>query len=269
MSTWAIGDLQGCHDAFIALLKKIRFNPDRDQLWLTGDLVNRGGQSLEVLRNIFQMKDNCICVLGNHDLNMLAQSQMKPEQRKSNAEMDAVFEADDSVTLLNWLASRPLLHKDDELGFIMVHAGLPPGVRLEEIDNSLKALEACLAGPDAGEFFRNMYGNEPDHWTHGLSQWPQYRFLTNAFTRMRYVSSDGHLLLDYKGPPSSAPKGYIPWFLHPECINPGYRVIFGHWSTLGLLTGPQWFCLDSGCVWGGSMVAMNLDDPENRASIQC
>lgn len=260
MSTYVIGDIQGCYSAFCKLLEKIKFDPNGDRLWLVGDLVNRGGKSLEVLREIYQMREAVTCVLGNHDLHLLAASEVKTGRHR-NPEFGKIFRADDSGELLEWLRLRPLLHVDDEHRLVMVHAGLAPGWTVKKAQRLGAKVSARLTGkPKARKrYYKSMYGNKPAVWEPGLEPEQEWRVITNVFTRLRYCKADGRMSLSDSGAPGSQRKSYQPWFVHPRRSS-DYTVLFGHWSTLGLYFGHQVVCLDSGCVWGGKLTALRLGE---------
>ena len=264
MATYAIGDSQGCLQELRALLEKIDFEPARDQLWLTGDLVNRGPDSLGVLRFIRALGERAIVVQGNHDLHLLAVAHGHTDRLHKRDTLDAVLAAPDRDELLEWLRRRPMLHHDAELGFLMVHAGLPPQWDLRLALNCARELESVLHGHRYREFLDHMYGNSPPRWEPELSGWPRMRFITNCLTRMRYCDTDGALNLKAKGPPGTQPPGCVPWFEAPGRRTQGLAVIFGHWSTLR--PDPQGasrtdiYPLDTGCVWGGTLTALRLDD---------
>jgi bis(5'-nucleosyl)-tetraphosphatase (symmetrical) len=260
VAVWAIGDLQGCHDEFRALLDRLAFDPARDRLWLAGDLVNRGPGSLECLRTVHALGDAALTVLGNHDLHLLAVAHDAGRGRRRGDTLDDVLSAPDRDELLAWLASRPLLHDDPALGWTLVHAGLPPDWSVADAASCAREVERALA-QDPDGFYARMYGNEPDRWTPGLAGWDRLRFTVNCLTRLRYCAADGRLLLKPKGAPHEAPPDAIPWFRVPGRRSAGARILFGHWSALGWYAGDGVVSLDSGCVWGGSLTAYRLDAP--------
>ena len=261
MPVYAIGDVQGCYDELLDLLDRLGFDDARDRLWLTGDLVNRGPRSLEVLRFVKGLGDAATTVLGNHDLHLLALAtgQRRVRQRDS---LHAVLAAADREELLAWLRRRPLLHHDAHLGYTLVHAGLPPQWDLARATRCARELEAVLQEEAQSQFFAHMYGDTPHTWSPGLSGWDRLRFITNAFTRLRYCRRDGSLALDTQAPPGSQPLGCLPWFAFPDRASAGKRIIFGHWSTLELhqRVDPAHgvIPLDNGCVWGGHLTAFEL-----------
>lgn len=267
MAVYAIGDIQGCHDEFQSLLGRLDFEPARDRLWLTGDLVARGPQSLEVLRTVRALGAAAITVLGNHDLHLLALAR-QGRHRRRDADLEAVLVAPDRDELLAWLAGRPLLHHDQGLGYTIVHAGLPPQWDLQRAVASAREIEHALAtAPDA--LFDTMYGDEPADWSEDLAGAARLRYAVNCLTRLRYVDATGRLLLGLKSAPDQAPAGAMPWFRHPGRLSRGERIVFGHWSTLGLVREDNVLGIDTGCVWGGSLCAVRLDAPTEVTCLPC
>ena len=269
MATWAIGDLQGCHDDFLRLLDLLRFDPARDRLWLAGDLVNRGPGSLKVLRSVRALGSAVTTVLGNHDLHLLAvaagASSRKPRPKDT---LDALLAAPDRDELLAWLRSQPLFHRDDALGWSMVHAGLPPQWDLETAARCAREVEHALA-TDADALFEHMYGDQPDAWSPGLTGYARLRFIVNCLTRLRIVDAGGHLLIRFKGPFDEIPKGAMPWFRHPARRSAGHRIVSGHWSAIGYVAEAGVHSIDTGCVWGGSLCALRLDRDEPPVMLAC
>jgi bis(5'-nucleosyl)-tetraphosphatase (symmetrical) len=259
MARYAIGDLQGCHDEFRALLRLLHFSADRDQLWLTGDLVNRGPQSLAALRLVRSLEGNLATVLGNHDLHLLAAA-CGGRVRKGDT-LDDILAAPDRGALIDWLLERPLAIHDAARGELFVHAGLVPQWSAEDAVHQAQGVARALTA-DPARFFETMYGNEPDTWQDDLQGEARRRFTVNVLTRMRFCTAEGRIDLKAKGPPDSAAPPLKPWFAHPRRRSRGVRVIFGHWSTLGLHRGEGVLGLDTGCVWGGALTAVDLDDPE-------
>jgi bis(5'-nucleosyl)-tetraphosphatase (symmetrical) len=262
MATYAIGDLQGCYDELRALLREISFRENRDRLWFTGDLVNRGPASLEVLRFVRALGDRAVTVLGNHDLHLLA-SAAKGTARPKDTFHD-VLAADDREEILTWLRSQPLVHRDTSLGYAMVHAGFPPQWTLAESLSRAREVERCLASETRDEFYTKMYGDTPNRWSNALTGWPRLRFITNALTRMRFCRDDGAIDMSAKGPPRSRRDGFRPWYEMPGRRTRRSRIVFGHWATLHLEAADTHlhgvFALDTGCVWGRDLTAMRLDD---------
>jgi len=268
MAHYAIGDLQGCHAEFMSLLERLRFDAARDRLWLTGDLVNRGPASLAVLREVRALGNCVTVVLGNHDLHLLAMAWAPGTVRRREPELVAVLDAPDAADLLPWLASRPLLHRDAALGWTLIHAGLPPQWTLATAEACAREVEAALRA-DPVALLAEMYGDQPDRWSPDLAGHDRLRFTVNCLTRLRFVDAGGRLLLGLKGPLATAPAGAMPWFRHPARATGHDAVVFGHWSALGYLAEPGLRCLDTGCVWGGSLCALRLDRDEEPLMLPC
>ncbi len=269
MAVYAVGDLQGCIDPLRRLLDDLAFDPANDQLWFCGDLVNRGPASLETLRFVHGLGERAVTVLGNHDLHLVAVAYDPHRSAKSKDTLEDILTAPDREELLEWLRRRPLLHHDGGLGYTMVHAGLPPEWDLEDATSAAAELEAVLAGPDFIGFLREMYGDRPDRWSPDLEGRDRLRFIVNCFTRMRYCRADGRLDLAEKGPPERAAEGLVPWFRVPGRRSRDLKIVFGHWSTLGGVTDENVFALDTGCVWGGRLTALRLDDPPRSICVEC
>ena len=267
MAVYGIGDIQGCTTELRALLDRLHFDPSRDRLWLTGDLVARGPDSLGSLRFVKSLGDAAVTVLGNHDLHLLAVAAGEGPG-KADAAARQVLAAPDRDELLDWLLRRPMLHTDEALGWTMVHAGLPPQWDLDTAAACAAEVEQALAA-DARGLFARMYGDGPQRWSPSLAGHERLRFTVNCLTRLRYVGQDGTLLLKLKDAPGSTPGDAIPWFRHPRRASAGHRIAFGHWSTLGLLQEDGVLCLDSGCVWGGSLCAVRLDRDEPPVCLEC
>ena len=264
MATYVIGDIQGCYRELLDLLDKINFDSARDQLWFTGDLVNRGPQSLEVLRFVKNLDKHTIIVLGNHDLHLLAVAHA-PENKHTKDTLDPILKAPDRAELLDWLRTRPLFHRDAELGYMLIHAGLPPQWDIGETAEYAREVENLLRQPDSDDFFEHMYGDKPDTWSPDLKGWKRIRFITNALTRLRYCDEDGHFALEEKGPPGLQAAPYQPWFTLKSRRTKKEKIIFGHWSTVYLGTIRNFhkynvYPLDTGCLWGGTLAALRLDD---------
>ncbi|HZT04820.1 MAG TPA: symmetrical bis(5'-nucleosyl)-tetraphosphatase [Steroidobacteraceae bacterium] len=255
MSRHAIGDIQGCCDELRTLLDRIGFSADRDRLWFVGDLVNRGPQSLEVLRYVRALGDNAIVVLGNHDLHLLAVACGCRSPRRSDT-LNEVLQAPDRDALLEWLATRPLAHF--EAGDLLVHAGVVPQWTVEMTLSVAREVELALR-TDPRNLFEHMYGDEPDHWRTELAGTDRLRFAINVLTRMRVCTDDGRINLCLKGKPPRGDSPWRPWFELESRRTRGTRVVFGHWSALGLILRDDVIGLDSGCVWGGSLTALDLD----------
>jgi bis(5'-nucleosyl)-tetraphosphatase (symmetrical) len=262
-----VGDLQGCLDPLERLLERLAFDPARDRLCFAGDLVNRGGQSLACLRRVRALGEAAVSVLGNHDLHLLAYA--FGARRKPNREFDEILEAPDSAALLEWLRARPLMWRDDERRLAMVHAGIDPRWGPEDAWRHAGEIERALAeAPEA--FFEHMYGDRPERWEPGLPEPERLRTLTNVFTRMRFCDAAGRLELSASGGPDTAPAGYRPWFEFLPQSWRAWRLVFGHWSQLGLHEHGPAICLDSGCVWGGRLSALVVaDGEESIVSVDC
>ena len=261
MAIHAVGDVQGCAAELESLLARIGFSPARDRLWFVGDLVNRGPDSLGVLRLVERLGDAAVVVLGNHDLHLLAVARGHAELRRDDAGLQAILDAPDRGRLLDWLQSRPMLHHDPATGVTMLHAGLPPQWDIALARRCAAELEAALRSERSSEHFARMYGNQPDLWRDDLEGADRLRFITNALTRLRACDAEGRLLLKLKGPPEQLPPGTYPWFRAPGRRWAGARVVCGHWSALGYLDENGVLSLDTGCVWGGTLAAQRLDVP--------
>ena len=263
MAVYAVGDLQGCLEPLQCLLEHVHFDPAKDRLWLVGDLINRGPQSLETLRFLYAMRESVVCVLGNHDLHLLA-SARKIERLKRNDTLREILEAPDNGELLLWLRQQKLMHYDAERDIVMVHAGIPPQWTLKKALKLAGEVEAALHDDVLYEpFLDGMYGNEPAKWDNDLHGVTRLRVITNYFTRMRFCTPEGKLDLKGKEGADTAMPGYAPWFSHKERKTKSQKIIFGHWAALeGRCDEPGVFALDTGCVWGGSMTLLNVDTLE-------
>lgn len=260
MATYAVGDIQGCLQPLQCLLEQVQFQPGRDRLWLCGDLVNRGPDSLGTLRFLYDMRDSVISVLGNHDLHLLAVA-WKGDRLKNKDTLQEILDAPDRDQLLEWMRHFPLMHYDAELGFAMSHAGVPPVWTLEQALALSREVETVLQGPRLGRYLKHLYGNQPDRWDDALEGPERWRLITNYFTRMRFCSADGRLELKCKLGPDQAPEGFAPWFHHPSPTLRATKLIFGHWASLqGQSNRKNLFALDTGCVWGGSLTMLHLEE---------
>lgn len=262
MATYAVGDIQGCLTHLERLLAQVNFEPGRDCLWVAGDLINRGPESLRSLRFIKEVGEHAKVVLGNHDLHLLG---VVYGERKLNRKdtLSDILKAPDRDELLDWLRQQPLLHHDASLGYTMTHAGIPPIWTLTEAKEHAQEVEAALQSDNYPEFFTHMYGNEPDIWRDDLTGWARLRIIVNYFTRMRFCTADGRLDLKAKKGPESAPPDMAPWFSHPNHRCKDQRILFGHWAALeGKTDNPNVFALDTGCVWGNALTMMRLEDGE-------
>ncbi|HST29106.1 MAG TPA: symmetrical bis(5'-nucleosyl)-tetraphosphatase [Rudaea sp.] len=263
MATWAIGDIQGCHNELARLLEKIRFDPAHDVLWFCGDLVNRGGQSLQVLRLVKSFGERAIVVLGNHDLSLLAVAERdEANQAKVNPELREVLFAPDRNALLDWLRTRPLVHVDRALDFMLVHAGLAPKWTCDDAEHAAREVEEHLRGPGAKRLLLSMFGNKPDRWSPNLQGMDRLRAAINVMTRLRYCDVRGRIAYREKGVPGTQKPGLYPWFEVPGRAERGIRIVCGHWSALGRFQGMGVHAIDGGCVWGGELIALRLDGEE-------
>ncbi len=254
MSTYAIGDVQGCADELQDLLGRIRFDPGRDRLWFVGDLVNRGPKSLEVLRLVRSLGKSAEVVLGNHDLHLICLFEGFAKRRQDDT-LDSVLKASDARELVDWLRTRALMHVKD--GFAMVHAGVLPQWSMQRALALAHEAEGALRAPDYREFLAHLYGSKPDTWRDELKGWDRLRVIVNAMTRMRFCTAQGAMEFREKG--DAPPGGYMPWF---DARHGRDKEIFvcGHWSTLGLKLSERLLAIDTGCVWGGSLSALRLED---------
>jgi len=263
MALYAIGDVQGCDAELGALLGALQFSADRDRLWFVGDLVNRGPDSLGVLRRIRSLGDAATVTLGNHDLHLLAVAFGSTGARGGDT-LGEILSAPDRDALLEWLAARPLFHEDPELNVCMLHAGLAPQWDLNLARRCAREFEDALRR-DPAKLFDRLYGDQPDLWDEVGGTEERLRFVANCFTRLRYVDADGRLVLRAKGSPKKPQtRSLIPWFEAKQALWRGPRIIFGHWSTLGFFRNADVTSLDTGCVWGGSLTALRLDEPGAR-----
>jgi bis(5'-nucleosyl)-tetraphosphatase (symmetrical) len=270
MPTYAIGDIQGCYDEFEQLLGLIAFDPDRDLLWLTGDLVNRGPRSLEVLRKVRSLGAAAVTVLGNHDLHLLAAALTPGEALKPQDTLGQIFTAPDRDELLDWLRRQPLLHHDAALGYTMIHAGLPPQWDLATAQRCARELEEVLRDEDRFvQLFAKMYGDKPNRWSDDLRGFDRLRFITNCFTRLRFCRVDGTLELKFKGKIEDAPDYVVPWFRAPNRRSRDLRIVCGHWSALGYHDGDGVLSIDTGCVWGSKLCAIRLDARATPVFVPC
>jgi bis(5'-nucleosyl)-tetraphosphatase (symmetrical) len=262
VTTYAIGDVQGCYRTLQRLLEAIRFDAEADRLWFVGDLVNRGPASLATLRFVHSLGNRAITVLGNHDLHLLA-VYYAGHSLKSADTLDEVLVAPDSEELMTWLRQRPILHRDDALGYVMCHAGLPHIWSLAEAEQHARELESVLRGPKHLRYFKKMYGNKPKRWREELEGRKRLRAITNYFTRMRVIDERGTLDLEYKGDLEQLPAHGFPWYNAYAGRSLELEIIFGHWAALdGLIEVPGIHALDTGCVWGNGLTALCLETRE-------
>jgi len=257
LATYALGDIQGCYTEFQQLLERIHFDPAADKLWLVGDLVNRGINSLAVLRLVKSLGDAAVSVLGNHDLHLLAVAEGLTELHRSDT-LHEILQAADRDELLAWLRTLPLLYVEND--WILVHAGLLPQWSVVQAQQLADEVETALRGKCYHDFLKHMYGNNPNHWRNDISGHKRLRLITNAFTRMRICSAQGEMEFKFKGELSDIPQGLYPWFDVPGRVSASAIIICGHWSALGLKVTPNLIALDSGCLWGGTLTAIRLED---------
>lgn len=261
MATYVIGDVQGCYDELQELLHLIHYQPDKDRLWFTGDLVNRGPKSLQVLRFVKDLP-NAVTVLGNHDLTLIALAHTKTSLKHHT--LHDILNAPDRTELLNWLSSRPLAYYDAIQAYLLIHAGLPPQWTLSQAISYAHEVEDILQSPYQSEFLSQMYGDEPKEWQESLTGWERLRFITNALTRLRFCDAEGKIDLHYKGPIGSQPAHLMPWFKVPHRKSKNAHIVFGHWASLGgHCDEPHVYPLDTGCVWGNQLTAMRLEDGQH------
>jgi len=268
MAVYAIGDLQGCLDSFQELLDRLALCTG-DSIWLTGDLVNRGPQSLETLRYVKSLDSLAVTVLGNHDLHLLALDAGRFAD-KPNPTLQPILNADDREELLHWLKNRPLFHVDDRIGWGMAHAGIHPAWNIDLASDLAREAEAVLSGSDFADFMGHMYGNHPDNWDPGLSGYDRIRFIVNVFTRLRFCADDGRMDFIHKGPVGSQGEGLHAWFDQIPDGALSHRLVFGHWSALGRGGSSSCFGIDTGCLWGGRLTALRLDhEKPYEISVPC
>ncbi|HEX7817538.1 symmetrical bis(5'-nucleosyl)-tetraphosphatase [Dyella sp.] len=263
MATYAIGDVQGCYPELQRLLEKLRFDPAQDKLWFCGDLVNRGGQSLDTLRLIHSLREHVTVTLGNHDLSLLAIGQRRQDaQSKVNPELREVLFAEDAPILFEWMRSQKLMHHDESLGWTMVHAGLAPSWTLRQALRQAQDIERELSSPRHPRVLKNLFGNRPAAWTSRLQGIDRMRASINTFTRMRYCDVQGRIDFESKGTPGTQKPGMYPWFEVPGMRRRETRIVCGHWSALGRFAGLGIYAIDTGCVWGGKLTAIRLERDE-------
>ncbi|MBY0379557.1 MAG: symmetrical bis(5'-nucleosyl)-tetraphosphatase [Burkholderiales bacterium] len=260
MPRYAIGDIQGCYTTFIKLLAKIDFNPSRDKLYLVGDLVNRGKESLQVLRWAYKNQDNFISVLGNHDIYLLARYNNLRIADQDDTISDILTDSNSSK-MIDWLRSRPLIYQDSD--YIIVHAGIYPIIDFNHLVFLNHQISQHLQSIDYVDFINKVYGNKPNYWNHELPQYKQMKFIVNACTRMRYLNTNDYSLdYRYKGELVNKLIDIVPWFTVDFHTTITKKIIFGHWASLGLYQSPKCIGIDTGCVWGRKLTALNLDNME-------
>ena len=259
MAVYAIGDIQGCYDPFRRLLDELDFDPSTDTLWLVGDLVNRGPKSLKTLRFVMSLGDAVISVLGNHDLHLLALSAGAVHSGKRFDSLEKLINAPDAAELFDWLRHLPLAHYDRKLDTLLVHAGTHPEWSVKQTLARAAEVEEELQNGDYKTLLGKMYGNTPNSWSGKLSGYKRLRFIINCLTRMRMITAGNRLNFTHSGPPWRARKNLQPWYMAENPATAGTRVVFGHWSQLGLIVLPKLISLDTGCVWGRQLTAVRLD----------
>jgi bis(5'-nucleosyl)-tetraphosphatase (symmetrical) len=253
---YLVGDLQGCCDALERLLQRIDFSPSRDRLFAVGDLVNRGPESLRVLQRLSGLGAAATCLLGNHDLHLLAVAHGVRRVHRSDT-LDAILDAPDRAHWIDWLRHQRMAAECD--GWLLVHAGVPPQWDRAQTLALAAEVESCLRGPDLQGFLTVMYGNDPGRWDDSLQGHDRLRFAVNVLTRVRFCSADGTMDFKVKEGAGAAPDGLYPWFELPDRRTAGEPIAFGHWSTLGLVSRPDLLAIDTGCVWGGALTAVRVD----------
>jgi bis(5'-nucleosyl)-tetraphosphatase (symmetrical) len=269
MSVYAIGDIQGCYEPLLELLRVVRFKPDQDRLWFVGDLVNRGSKNADVLRFVKNLGDGAVTTLGNHDLHLLAVAYEHRDLHHKNDTFHDVVAADDFGDLVDWLRQQPLMHHDESLGYTMVHAGLPPQWNLARAQQCANEIQQVLRSDMIDSFLANMYGNKPNRWSETLTGWDRLRFITNSFTRLRFCDAKGKEDFKYNQGIGTQPDKLMPWFEVPGRLNEDMKIIFGHWAALGHYRQENIYALDSGCVWGGKLTAMKIADEPEFFQVNC
>ena len=257
MAIFAIGDIQGCFKEFEALLLQIKFDENYDKLWLVGDLVNRGPDSLAVLRRVSSLGDAVITVLGNHDLHLLAVAAGFADLHPGDT-LNEILNAPDRAELLDWLRKQRMIHVEDN--YVLLHAGLMPAWNIQQAQEFAHEVECKLQGNDYESFLEKMYGNTPNRWNDTLDGYDRLRVITNALTRMRICTDEGEMQFKFKGELADIPEDFMPWFDVPDRASEQSTVVFGHWSALGLIVRPNVIALDTGCLWGGKLTAIRLED---------
>lgn len=257
MATYAIGDIQGCFSSFRQLLELVGFNAGRDRLWLVGDLVNRGPQSLETLRFVRELGEAAVVVHGNHDLHLLMVDAGFGKKNHDDT-LAPILNAPDRGALMSWLRSRPLMHVEGE--YALVHAGLLPQWTVSKALSLAQEVAEALTAANWREFLSHLYGSKPAAWQDSLHGWDRLRLIVNAMTRMRFCSAEGDIEFRTKGPAHQPPAGCLPWFAVPGRRSSDHTIVCGHWSALGLRIEPNLLALDSGCLWGGTLTAVRLED---------
>lgn len=257
MATYAIGDIQGCFAELQSLLASIEFDQTRDRLWFVGDLVNRGPQSLETLRYVKSLGTQATVVLGNHDLHLIMRSAGFGREARDDT-IAPILEAEDSADIIDWLRAQPLFHVEGD--YAMVHAGLLPQWSVQQAQELAVEASAALRADNYVEFLANMWGSKPAAWDDSHQGWDRLRVVINAMTRMRFCSTAGEMEFASKGRPDEPPEGYMPWFDVPARASQTHTIVCGHWSALGLRKQTGLLAIDTGCLWGGELTAVRLED---------
>ncbi len=257
MATYAIGDIHGCEESLRALVKKINPSP-KDTLWFCGDIVNRGPSSLDCIRFIKSLKNKIVCVLGNHDIYLLAIASGVIKPPKNNESLNQVLNSKDNDEIINWLRFLPLMHIENKT--ILVHAGLLPNWEPIQIYKLANKISSNLKSHYWKEFLFELWGNSPGLWTNKLKGAQRNTLVVNGLTRIRFLKSNGEMDFTNKLSPKENKMNLFPWFLFPNRLSKDYKVIFGHWSSLGLIIRPNLISLDTGCVWGGMLTAVRVED---------
>jgi len=259
MATYVIGDIQGCYQSFKTLLKKIQFSPQHDRLILAGDMINRGANSLAIMMYILEHQANIQCILGNHDLHFLAVAHQCQPLGKNDTFVD-ILQSKNREFIVNWLSQQPLTVYEQSFDTLILHAGLPYNWSKQMALDHSQEVSKVLQSPNASQFYTAMYGDQPDEWVDELSGFDRLRYITNALTRMRYCYPDGRLELQTKQPPHEQNNGLVPWFELENQLFSG-NIVFGHWASLqGQCVKTRIDAIDTGCVWGGKLTALRLDD---------
>jgi bis(5'-nucleosyl)-tetraphosphatase (symmetrical) len=257
MATYAIGDIQGCYRTLERLLAQCRFDHRMDRIWLVGDLVNRGPRSLEVLRWARGLGDRLVTVLGNHDLHLVGRAMGLRKAKKADT-LDPVLDAPDARELIEWLRSRPFLHRDGR--FLLVHAGLQPAWDVDDAETEARQLQAMIAGARAPELLRSLRHRGAPAWSPDLPPAQRMAIALQTLVLMRTCGPDGRLCQGFTGPPEAAPPGCRPWFDSGRWPQSEFTIVCGHWAALGLRSRPNLLAIDTGCVWGGRLTAVRLED---------
>ena len=268
MATYVIGDIQGCFTELELLLAKINFDDSSDQLWLVGDLVNRGPQSLETIQFVRSLGAVAKCVLGNHDIHLIA-CYAGVQNCKAKSSLTQILNHNAVDEIIAWLRLQPLLHYDAQLNWVMVHAGFIPQWDLALAQSCAAEVEAQLRGEQFADFLKSVYGDCPDQWSSTLAGQDRWRVILNAFTRLRLCDRHGRMDFNYKGPPGGQAQHLHAWFDVPRKSSQ-LRIVFGHWSALGLKQTPHLLGIDTGCLWGNQLTAARIDvDPVTLYQLEC